>query len=105
MGVPDRRVIAAAAALWVMAGCGSSNDGGTSTHDGDAAPEDAATGSPDSSVDLGDAALPAIDPGARMATLDTTQLGEICDWMYAQLGGYGTTIHCTGMGAKTYQNP
>src|ERR1700722_5927766 len=40
-----------------------------------------------------DAGLPPIDPSLMMATL-ADGLGEICDWMYTLLGGYGQVVHC-----------
>jgi hypothetical protein len=39
-----------------------------------------------------------------MATLSDAQLGEMCDWMYGKLGGYGAVIHCTGVGEATLHN-
>jgi hypothetical protein len=41
-----------------------------------------------------DAGLPPIDPSLMMAGLADAQLGEICDWMYTLLGGYGQVVHC-----------
>ena len=41
-----------------------------------------------------DAGLPPVDPALMMATLGNAQLGQICDWMYSLLGGYGQIVHC-----------
>jgi hypothetical protein len=36
-----------------------------------------------------------------MATLDKAQLGDICDWMYSLLGGYGQVVHCPASAMMT----
>jgi hypothetical protein len=50
----------------------------------------------------GDAGFPPIDPSTLIADLTDTQRGELCDWMFGELGGYGTVATC---GMSTVQNP
>jgi hypothetical protein len=56
-------------------------------------------GSDASGVEAGnvlDAAPPAIDPSTLLNNLDDSQKAEMCDWMTAALGGYGTAFNCAG---------
>jgi hypothetical protein len=53
-----------------------------------------------------DAGLPPIDPSVDTSTLTNAQLGELCDWTMAELGGYGKVTTCGGNGgASSVQNP
>ena len=53
-----------------------------------------------------DAGLPPIDPTVDTSTLTNAQLGELCDWTVAELGGYGKVTQCgSNGGASSVQNP
>jgi hypothetical protein len=45
-----------------------------------------------------DAGQPNIDPNLDTYTLTNAQLGELCDWTNAQLGGYGKVTPCDSDG-------
>jgi hypothetical protein len=78
---------------------------GTSTVGPEAGSSDAASAG-DAVTLPGDAGLPPIDPSVDTSTLTNAQLGELCDWTMAELGGYGTVIMCGGNGgASSVQNP
>jgi hypothetical protein len=74
----------------IMAGAGTGgsvgNDGGGSgggPPGGDGAPDDGP-------------ALPPIDPSTKLTDLTDAQKAELCDWMNAELGGYGLVTDCGG---------
>ena len=50
----------------------------------------------------GDAGFPPIDPSTLITDLTDTQRGQLCDWMFGELGGYGTVVTCA---MSTVQNP
>jgi hypothetical protein len=88
---------------------GTAEEGGSAANDSgsraDVASDGLATGPETGDAAIADAGmLPAVDPNAMMAGLSDAQLGEICDWMYGELGGYGTTVPCTGS-VIMIQNP
>jgi hypothetical protein len=56
---------------------------------------------PREASEMADSGLPPIDPTLAMAGLDDAQLGEICDWMYSLLGGYGQVVQCPPNGTMT----
>jgi len=60
-----------------------------------------ATGPTVDAPQAADAGLPPIDPSLMMAGLIDGQLGEICDWMYTLLGGYGQVVHCQASAMMT----
>ncbi|HEY1534072.1 MAG TPA: hypothetical protein VGF76_08630, partial [Polyangiaceae bacterium] len=39
--------------------------------------------------------FPAIDPTQDARMLSNTEAGELCDWLNAKLGGYGTVNMCS----------
>jgi hypothetical protein len=93
------------APLPVLLACNSS----ASTSDDAGHPADGATGSADSPSNDAptdgnlDAGLPPLDPNAAVASLTSAQLGELCDWWIAQLGGYDASYSCGG--PETIVNP
>jgi hypothetical protein len=97
--------IALAFAASASMGCGSGgstseSDGGGGQSDGDSASSEGGSGLGDdaaleASGPFADASLPPIDPNARIVTLTNMQLGELCDWMETQLGGYGQVAQCS----------
>jgi hypothetical protein len=56
------------------------------------------------SGDDGPSAPPSdIQPSAPIASIGANELGELCDWSNAQLGGYGRSESCgSGVTAKTF---
>jgi hypothetical protein len=115
----------ASAIYWCVAfflsGCSSSSgepssqvDSGTPAEDAATAFEDAEppraeagpdaafavdSGAPDAKADVGadtDSGVPAIDPSTPLSSLTPSQQGAFCDWMNAELGGYGASFDCGG---------
>ena len=74
-----------------LASCGSNNSKPAT----DAAAPDAA-----SSVSV-PAGLPASTP---LITLTDLQKGQLCDWMVAKFGGYGTPVKCSSADAPSPTN-
>jgi hypothetical protein len=55
------------------------------------------TGAPDSDLEAGgDSGLPPIDPSTPLTTLTPAQQAALCDWLSAELGGYGASFDCGG---------
>jgi hypothetical protein len=75
-----------------LASCGSNNSKPAT----DAAASDAA--SPESVP----AGLPASTP---LITLTDLQKGQLCDWMVAKFGGYGTPVKCSSADAPIISYP
>jgi hypothetical protein len=100
-----------------MSGSDSSTveqDGGTSGGDdatgtGTVGPEAGSSdagGSGDAAALPSDASLPPLDPSVDTSTLTNAQLGELCDWTVAELGGYGKVTMCgSNGGASSVKNP
>jgi hypothetical protein len=65
---------------------------------------DSGTPAEDGAAPPGDAGLPPLDPTALISSLNDMQRGELCDWEFAKLGGYGKVTQCTGE-AVSLQNP
>jgi hypothetical protein len=54
--------------------------------------------------DDGVGAASGLDRNARITTLDETEMGVLCDWVSARLGGYGVERDCGEMTARTTAN-
>src|SRR5258708_5671785 len=78
----------------------SSDEDGTAIEE--AAPPLGEASSNEDGTPIEDAARPPIDVSKLMPSLSDAELGQMCDWMYPQLGGYAQVIQCSG---GTRQNP
>jgi hypothetical protein len=100
--------------LALLTACSSAGQGSTGAEGGaadgtssgampvdGAVPSDGAALPSDASVDVG---APAIDPNTRFTSLTNAELGEICDWQEALLGGYGAVIACQIGNMNNYAN-
>jgi len=91
--------LAMAAAVTLLAACGSPDSAPAGDGGPDVPPPDASASA--ESAAGGDAGLPSIDPATNLRSITATQKGELCDWVNGVLGGYGTEINC---GAGTIRN-
>ena len=54
--------------------------------------------------DDGVGAASGLDRNERVVALDDTEMGELCDWISARLGGYGVSRDCEEGTASTTDN-
>lgn len=94
---------------WAVWGCASNsqtsdNEGGAPAgNDGSADHgSDGSGGGPTDAIP--DISPPSIDPSTMFPSLSDAQKGELCDWMNAELGGYGMEYTCGGGTYPTYAN-
>ena len=94
--------IVAFAGVFACGSQNSSHEGATADAGSEATPtgNDASAAS-DAPFDVvvsdatgGDAGLPAIDASAPVNALTDAQKGALCDWLSAELGGYGVSTDC-----------
>lgn len=96
--------------LAVVVGCGSSDSGSSGTPGsigGASSSNGGSSGSGGASLGGSGGAVvgaPSIDPSTAMPSLTSTQVGEVCDWQSALLGGYGAVYHCPSGNIDNYSD-
>lgn len=66
------------------------------TSSAEAQGNDASGSTGDASAPDGDASSLGLDPDTNLLDLTNEQKAKLCDWVNAQLGGYGTVTECPG---------
>jgi hypothetical protein len=69
--------------------------GGSSGTDG-ATPADAPPKDVGGAGDVATGASSGLDPAKKLSALSDAELGQLCDWTAAKLGGYGAVKECPG---------